>query len=472
MKLRLLTNAFAFLALGACATSAPAVITDGPANGEPSAPIGTPAPTPDEEDPANQPPHSLGTIVLGEAHGSGAGATRSVPIVTATFIPDALLAKACTKKVDGCEVQQVPKCTKVTTSSTGCNTGETCAFDDACNATCKRVPVCETACQEDETCKLVQPNGTSPAGTCVKRESFDAGPLAFSGTTTPITLYPPYAYEGSGQGAPFLAGSELRVQASGATEAGFEKFDEKFTATTFLQTSPSLSKISRDKVFGSGPLPIAWVPGKDRILISISGPGGTATCKVDDAAGTFEVPRTVVNAALGDGTTAPTGTTQALSISVARQRKEIKKDKKAKGELSIAEVKPEGWLELVTTSSESASFQGCAATQQLCKDVCTSTQTDAQNCGECGRVCPSGACQAGSCVGSSTTCDSCTSSYCSSYRSTCTADPYCNAILTCASSCTTSTCIATCRSNYISGASKWDSLQSCRSTYCKSSCGF
>ena len=201
--------------------------------------------------------------------------------------------------------------------------------------------------------------------------SFDAGPIAFSGTTTSITMFPPYQFESTGQGAPFLGGAELKVQASGATGAGFDKFDETFTATTFLQTTPSLSKLTKSQVFGTGSLPIAWAPANDTILISISGAGGTATCKVQDSLGKFDVPRSVVKAAQGDtSSTTDTGNT-SLSISVARQKKDVKKDQHAKGTLDLVSVKPDGWLELVTLSTESASFQGCGTGQDFCGDTCT-----------------------------------------------------------------------------------------------------
>ena len=143
MKLRLLSTFAAFFSVAAvagCATSTQTKIADGPA------PDGTTpgATTPAEEesdDPALQPPHSLGTIVLGEAHGSGT--SKSTPIVSATFIPDAVLGKTCTKKLtDACVIQEVPKCTKVTSTSTGCNSNELCSFDTSCKAVCKPFAVC------------------------------------------------------------------------------------------------------------------------------------------------------------------------------------------------------------------------------------------------------------------------------------------------------------------------------------------
>lgn len=497
MKLRLLSTVAVLLAASAvvaCATSEKTSIADstpaGTMPGDPSAPAAD-----ESDDPALQPPHSLGTIVLGEAHGSGGstGSTKSTPIVTATFVPDALLTKTCKETLtNGCEIAKIPKCTKVTSTTTGCNSNEACTFDTSCSPVCKAFAVCDTACSADEVCqpKAGSTSGgtsggtTTTVGECVKTTSFDAGPLAFSGTTTSITMFPPYQFESTGQGAPFLGGAELKVQASGATGAGFDKFDETFTATTFLQTTPSLSKLTKSQVFGTGSLPIAWAPANDTILISISGAGGTATCKVQDSLGKFDVPRSVVKAAQGDtSTTADTGST-SLSISVARQKKDVKKDQHAKGTLDLVSVKPDGWLELITLSTESASFQGCGASQDYCGDTCTDLSYDQLNCGTCGNVCPgSQSCNSGTCSGSSSgssgstgTCSTCRSNAesgsCSSQYSTCDANTDCYYLAQCADSCTTSSCVSSCQSSYPAGVSAYAGLKSCLTSYCGSSCGF
>jgi hypothetical protein len=295
-------------------------------------------------------------------------------------------------------------------------------------------------------------------------------------------MFPPYSFESTGSGAPFLGGAELHVQASGATDAGFEKFDEKFTATTFLQTTPSLSKITRDKVFGTGALPIGWAPGSDSIVITVSGAGGSATCKVQDSLGKFDVPRSVVKAAQGDGTST-TSSSSSISLSVARQRKEVKKDKHAKTSLDMLKVQPDGWLELITLSTESASFQGCSSGQDICGDTCTDVTYDSKNCGACGNACSVGqSCYNGTCSGGSssgsggTTCTTCRSNAkvgsCSSYNTTCNADSSCNNLSYCASSCTTASCISSCESSYPAGVTKWSPLKSCLTSYCSSSCGF
>jgi hypothetical protein len=309
----------------------------------------------------------------------------------------------------------------------------------------------------------------------VKTETFDAGPLAFSGTTTSITMFPPYEFESTGQGAPFLGGAEIQVQAQGATEAGFEKFSEKFTATTFLQTTPSLAKIPREKVFGTGSVPIAWAPANDTILVTVSGAGGSATCKVKDGLGKFDVPRSVVKAAQGDGGTG--SAVSAVSISVTRQKKEVKKDKKAKGELSLAKVQPEGWLELITVSTETASYQGCGSGQSICDDLCVDISRDVDNCGACGNACGvSQSCVSGTCKATNTaaTCQTCvqnaTNGSCYTYSSACQNDASCSALMTCISKCTTVTCQTNCQSVYPAGSSKFNSLESCLQTYCAASC--
>ncbi len=426
----------------------------------------------DPDDPANQPPHSLGTIILGESHAAGSTGTTA-PIVSATFVPDALKARACKKKLDSsCEIVERAKCTKSTENSTGCADGEVCTFNESCNAVCKKVAVCSLECEEDEVCMLDK----GGKATCGKPETFDAGPLAFSGTTTPITLYPPYKYEASGtKGAPFLASAEIKVQASGATEAGFEKFEETFKSTTFIQTTPALNKLSREKIFGTGSVPIAWAPGEDTILITVTGSGGSVTCKAKDSEGKFDLPRSVITAALGDGTEEGEGT-QALSLSVARQRKETKKDKKAKGELTAITVQPEGWLDLITVSTETTSFQGCPSGQSYCGTECRNLKSDAENCGACGKACPSGqACGAGKCVDPASACKACElgskSGECASTWSACAANTACNKLWTCFEACTTQACATNCAEQNPDGQSLAQAHLSCVQDVCAEACG-
>ncbi|MGH7295089.1 MAG: hypothetical protein ACRELB_09155, partial [Polyangiaceae bacterium] len=171
-------------------------------------------------------PHAQGTILLGESHAPTGG--TSTPVVAASFLPDSSAAAAsCATQVAGCTFVTAPKCGA---SGDACGLDQTCAWDSACNATC--VPACTLGCTTGQECYFAAPN--TPA--CRQIETFDAGALAFQGTTAPITLFPPYEYTAAAGGAPFFPGAQIEVQASGATGAGFDSFDEKFTATTLLQT--------------------------------------------------------------------------------------------------------------------------------------------------------------------------------------------------------------------------------------------
>ncbi|MBX3219786.1 MAG: hypothetical protein KF795_04655 [Labilithrix sp.] len=425
----------------------------------------------DPDDPANQPPHSLGTIMLGESHASGSGTPS--PIVSVGFVPDARKARACKKKLDAaCEIAVRVKCTENKDSFTGCDEGEACVLDDACAPACKKIAVCSKECDEEESCTLDK----SGKAVCAKIESFDAGPIAFSGTTTSITMFPPYAYENNGNtGAPFLANAEIKVQAQGAVDAGFEAFDESFKATTFLQTSPALNKIPREKVFGTGALPIAWKAGADAIVITVAGPGGAVTCKAKDAEGKFDVPRSAIEAALGDEE--ENAGPRSLSLSVSRQRKETRKGFTAKGELSQVKVEPEGWLDLVTLSTESTSVQGCRASETACGsgNECANLQTDRNNCGSCGKSCGSGmACGGGKCVDPAAACDACAKSAetgaCKTSFNACKADAACSALNTCVGACTSQQCVQDCVSQNEGGVDKLNAFITCARNACSAVC--
>jgi len=412
-----------------------------------------------EDEPTSQPPHALGAIVLGEAH---TASSSPAPIVRATFVPDAARVKSCRTKLDAnCEVQQVARCKGA--SETGCGEGEVCTLDDACQSVCKKPVVCDSPCDAEEVC---QASGTNATGTCVRAEPFDAGPLAFSGTTTPITMYPPYAYKGKGQGAPFLGGAAIKIQAQGAIGAGFDGFEETFTATTFLQTAPPLTKLNPDTLFGTGAVPIAWVAGKDTIVVTVSGAGGSATCKAEDSLGKFEIPRAAIKAALGD---VASGETTSLSLAVARQKKDVKKNKKTRGTLVGVPIQPEGWLELVTVSTEKASFQSCPRGQSFCSGECVDLTTDQGNCGTCGTSCPSDqTCRAGKCGN----CDSCLATAqtatCKPQVTACQSDNACNGLLGCVNGCADgdAACRTKCQTTWAAGATKFNAVVNCLRSAC------
>jgi hypothetical protein len=432
----------------------------------------------DDDGGQNEPPHALGSIVLGESHPSSGG--QSTPFVSASFLPDSSALKKCVSSIGNCSITAAPKCTSAT-GATGCQAGEICSVDKNCTPSCTKA--CTKACDAGQVCAL------DPAGnpSCKPIESFDAGPIAFSGTTTPITLFPPYSYEPKTSGAPFLAGAQLEVQASGSANAGFAGFDEKFTATTFLQTSPQLSQLDRGTVFGTGSVPIGWVPGSDSITITASGGGGSASCSADDTSGKFDLPREVIQAVLG------TASGSYLTITVSRQRLETKKDKQTKGTLSTATVQPVGWLNLTTTSTESAEFQGCPlANETACGQDCANLSTSFNHCGSCDVMCEVGQeCLNGKCYGggpppppqpdggTSQACTTCetsaigTTGACHTQAAACQADTQCTSYRSCMQACqpTDTTCQTNCQTQYPNGTNEFSALATCIcGTACASPC--
>lgn len=351
---------------------------------------GTKAPSPDEGSSTvpteeDNVPHALGTITLGESRSSSTG--DSSPVISAAFLPDSEAKKSCIRKVGSCEMAEIPQCR--TGTAEGCRSGEVCSFDGDCNATC--IKACTKACLAGEVCAFVSTSASEDGDgmACKKTDRFDAGAIAFSGTTTAITLFPPYAITPDGNGAPFMARSEVRVQASGASGSGFEKFDEKFTTTTFLETNPPLRELDKADVFGNGDLRLGWVPGEDHVIITATGPFGAAKCEAKDADGEYMLGRDVIEEVMG----ASAGSSGNFSITVTRERREVRRDKKA-----IGAPYERGHLELITTSSESHSFQACTTGYNMCGSQCVNFQSDRYNCGACGKVCPSSQyCSSGYC---------------------------------------------------------------------------
>ena len=413
-------------------------------------------------------PHALGTVVLGESHAPTGG--TSTPLVVASFLPDAgAVAQTCATQISGCSFVSAPQCGG---SGSSCGVGETCTWDSACKPTC--TAACSLQCSTGQECYFASPNQPE----CRQTQTFDAGALAFAGPgmTTPITLFPPYEYRSSAQGAPFLAGKSIEVQASGGAGAGFSKFDEQFTATTLLQTN--LANISAAMVSGTGAVPLTWTSGGDSINVSVSGPGGIAICTATDSSGTFQIPRTVVNAAIGKN-----GATE-VSITVTRERDEWHKSEGTHGSLSTATVQPVGWLQLTTTSSESASFpvmvQQCSGPGEvMCPDGCFDTQIDQYHCGSCTTVCSSTqSCVNGQCTGGTTTdCTTCQNSAdtgtCSASFSTCESDSQCPTFGTCYKGCAAgdTTCQSNCEVSYPTGYNDYISYKDCICfTACPSQC--
>lgn len=429
---------------------------------------GCTADNPDPNDPNhpdNNTPHALGNITLGETHAPSGGFAN--PIVGASFVPDAMAIKKCSTMVAGCVFTQSPKCGTGPASS--CKIDEICKYDDSCTPRCTKP--CTARCDDDEECYFPSPDSPS----CRKKETFDAGAIAFAGTTTTLTLFPPYSYSAMGMGAPYLEKSEITVRATGATTAGFDAFEDKFTATTYLQTQPPINKLTKAQVFASaGPLNVKWAPGQDRVLITASGPMGSIVCTADDAAGSFDLPREAVTAAVGNDPDLG----QSLALTVSRERKEVHKNHKTKGMLLTAKVQSDGWVELVTHSSESATFQGCNKGEALCSDMCIDVRYDEMNCGACGVKCAVATgdyCTSSKCVGP-TACAQCSDNalktVCKIEDATCRQNVSCGTLIDCIDACTTTSCENACYTAATPTAiNLYNTREDClRCTACKSEC--
>ncbi|MCA9713220.1 MAG: hypothetical protein H6713_12820 [Myxococcales bacterium] len=402
-------------------------------------------------------PHAQGTIILGESHPAGGGS--SVPFVAASFVPNVEGGGAggCWETVQGCKIALTPDC------GDGCNADEYCAFDDSCGSTCARL--CDASCGADEVCYFPAPD--SPA--CKKIEPFDAGALTFLGTPIPINLFPPYAFSGD-SGTPFSPGGAGSVQASGATAAGFASFEVAFTGTQFIQTSPSLDKLGIGDVFGDGPLPVRWQAGDGEVEITVSVTGddfssGQVTCEADDASGSFDVPRAALLAAV-DG-----AGLSGVSVSIRRARTDRTKHLMTKGELTGVTVEPEGWVDVVTISTESHTFMGCQPGESFCGDSCIDTQWDDDNCGGCGESCPNGdSCNDGACNGVDS-CNACAEDSatgdCKAVNDACAADPQCAALDACLIPCQTQDCVQECANMYSDGIDLYNETVYC---ICEDAC--
>jgi hypothetical protein len=341
-RLTTLGTAFALALVVACSGSK-ATELDAPSAADPSAAA---LPTDTTDDPDG--PHALGTIVLGESHVSGGVSRR---LVRVSFEPDSAASgtPARGRMVAGCELVIASEM-----------------------------------------------RGASEV-------AFDGGTVAIRGAGTSLSLSPPYTDVPDEDGAPFRAGAPITVSGSGAADAGFDRFEETFTATEPLVTSPPLANLPRASVFSTGALPITWLAGADRIVVTVSGKGGVLRCETADATGHFELPREVVTTALGGA--------EDLVLTVARERTEVRKGKKTKGHLEAAPVQPAGWLSFSTTSTETASFH-CSGAE------CTGTTL--------------------------ATCQDCRTSLCKTEFDACTADATCPFLRTCLDACKTSSCRNAC----------------------------
>lgn len=394
-------------------------------------------------------PHALGTIVLGEVHPAQSG--NSTPVVSAVFLPDSAGASSqCSDEVAGCEIMLTPDC-----GSTGCDTGEYCGFDDGCQASC--LAICDAECGDDEVCYFASPGNAA----CKVREAFDAGALTFVGTTTALTLFPPYSFQGEASGAPFAPGADLAVSASGATAAGFTAFDRAFTATDLLQSD--LEDISITHAYGDGDIPITWIPGDGDLKISASvvgfdGASGLVTCEGNDASGEFAFPREAIDAAIGGETLS------SITLTIERRRTDMHRDLETTGQLLGATVQEVGWLELVTSSAESHAVQGCGPGEAVCGGDCVDVSSDPDNCGGCGESCSGqDSCYDGTCNGPAA-CNACAAGEpreCAAEFAACEANPECVALGACLGPCTTADCQNACVEANPAGLDDYNNRASC-----------
>ncbi len=363
---------------------------------------GAPASTTESPD---DPPHALGFVQLSTTH--VALAATSTPSVSAGFIADSTkaISQKCGKELDGCRILAKPDCggSDAGFGDTGCATNEVCTLDESCDSVCQQIPQCVTPCTEDEVCTVV-----GIKSKCIVKVEFTAGTVTLSGDgmSKTVILRPPYAPKTSATDeSPFVPGQQIAITATGASDVGIEKFNDTFTATTFIEPKPALTKqLDQEIVFESTDvIPVAWKPGADAVQITVTGNKGTAICEADDADGTFDISRKVFRQIYASDAT--TFTKPTASFSITRSRTELKKDKKTVGAIKNEELPPVAFLRLVTSSTETYLVQGCASGEKLCPSTvsggtssCLSVQSDRYNCGECGKVCLSGLyCYTGQC---------------------------------------------------------------------------
>jgi hypothetical protein len=392
--------------------------------------------------PLNQPPnqtnHALGVVSVGETHVSGSGSFE--PEIDAAFIANVAELATCTTTISGCTILTPAVCNGATGPE--CTPDQTCVLDVNCKPTCQTN--CTATCPTGEECFFPTPSTQS----CQPIQSFDAGDLILTGPgiATTVTLTPPsYFPEQAGLSNPLVWGQQITVTSSGATGAGFQSFNETVKATTLLQTSPSISTLTAANVFSPLGLALGWTPGNDSVVISVTGPQGTANCPATDSTGLFTVPAQVVSAIAGGGS-------PAISISVTREHTEVKTDAKTQGTLANETVEPVGYLDLSTTSTETTTVEGCGAGSTMCADGCDDLLTSNVDCGTCGHSCGTGICESGVC----TTTTTCPTGYttcngeCVSLETSGTNCGECGFVCPAGDSCETGECIAatTCPTGY------------------------
>ncbi len=140
-------------------------------------------------------------------------------------------------------------------------------------------------------------------------------------------------------------------------------------------------------------------------------------------------------------------TSPSISIAVERRRVERVTGLGTTGTLLDQTVQEDGWLDLVTSSSESLAIEGCANGEALCSDECVDVSSDDANCGECGNDCDAAdSCINATCSGP-TACGACIEAgpaACADEIAACDANPDCVSLRNCIAPCTTQQCINDC----------------------------
>lgn len=353
-------------------------------------------------------PHAGGNILFAESHAALSGSSNVS--VSASFYPNVDPVRTCgyskptTKTIDGCVFAATVEPDDFQKPICDDSCEGYCAYDAQCKPKC--VVECTKQCDSDsictfdakgkQYCKAIDDDALSI-------KDFNAGALSFSGETGAVTIRPPYNEAGTTSGIGFIPESEVKVSASGASEVGLEAFKGTFTTTTMLETS--LKKLSAKDLYGTGPIKLTWAKGGDdlQIVLTAGEPGyktATTTCKAQDATGAFSITRKVLNELGKNSTTGKASQLNYLSIQMMRTKKTVQKGIKTKGEIEGVKIQPDGWVNFISTSSESVQLKGCASGTSYCEDTkeCVYLSSDENNCGECGNVCPSGGyCSGGEC---------------------------------------------------------------------------
>ena len=237
-----------------------------------------------------------------------------------------------------------------------------------------------------------------------------------------------------------------------------------------MTTSPSLSDLSLAKVFGSGDLPVKWKAGEGEVTVSVAVTAddfssGWLTCEADDTSGSLEIPRDAILAAIDGGDVA------GMSVSIERRRVDTTKGLTTTGTLTGVTVEAVGWVDIVTVSTETHTFEGCDSNELFCGDECIDVEYDNDNCGSCGNSCIEGdSCEGGACVGIGA-CNACAEDSeegaCKSENDACDADPDCAALKACIKGCNSSACIDECAGDNPDGIDLYNETGYC---ICEDAC--